>query len=77
VRARKREHQHGTGAKTTKGRNPKLVWFTAVRTRAEAEAYEKHLQELSHKSNARAITDLIIQFEDLVLDLDNPKLKRS
>lgn len=77
VRARKREHQMGTGAKTTKGRNPKLVWFSAVRTRAEAESYEAHLTELARRSNGRAITEMIIDFEDLVRELENPNLVRG
>ena len=76
LRARKREHERGT-AITTQGRNPKLVWFSAVRTRAEAEAYEKHLQDLALRNNGRAITNMIIQFEDLVRALDNPGLARN
>ena len=67
------EHTSGQ-TKSTKGKNPKLVWFTRVRTREEAREYEKFLNRL-RKDNVRAITRMIDEFLVLIDHVHNPRKK--
>lgn len=69
VRARKLEHRQGR-TKSTAGHEPKLKWFTRVRTREEAVQYEQHLTGISKASGGRAIARMIIEFGDLVRSID-------
>ena len=64
LRARIYEHRRGK-TKSLVGREPKLVWFSRTRTRDDARTYEKYLWELIN-SNERAITRLVIEFNDLI-----------
>ena len=69
LRARLMEHRHGTGAKATSGKHPKLQWFAIVHTRDEAIEAEKRMKALV-KRNPREVRKLIIQFRDLYKELD-------
>ena len=56
---------------TTRGRNPKLVWFTTAPTRDEAEGLEQRLQELNATpAGRRAINRQVVRFKRLVDELD-------
>ena len=68
LRERLSEHRDGK-TPTTKGRGPKLVWFTTVNTREEAVKLEKDIKKLA-SSNQRQIRRMIVRFEDLVRELD-------
>ena len=61
------EHQR----KATSGNEPsmKLVWFSYVRTRDEAGAYEAYLSELTGR-NERAVTRMVVEFKQLVAELN-------
>ncbi len=74
LKARILEHNRGK-TKSTADKNPKLVWFSRVRTRSEAEAYEKELSELCRDENDRPVSRMVIEFlelRDLVQDIRNP-----
>lgn len=68
LRARLTEHRDGR-AKTTAGRNPKLVWFVGVRSRDDAACAEVALKEQMHR-NPRETTKRVLGFQDLVRELD-------
>ena len=70
---RTRNFEHTTGqTETTKDKNPRLVWFSVVRTRKEAEEYEKFLNRL-RKENIRAINRMVSEFLDLFALVHNPR----
>ena len=58
--------------KSTRGKNPKLAWFSRVRTREEAREYEKYLKKVC-KDNERAITKMVNEFLVLIKDVHDPK----
>ena len=65
--------EHTTGqSKSTRGKNPKLAWFTRVRTRSEAREHEKFLKEQCD-SNRRAVTRMIDEFLVLMDHVHNPR----
>ena len=68
IRERLMEHRDGT-TKSTVGRNPRLVWFTIVPTRDEAEELEVELKKLVD-GNPREVRRLVRKFQDLVEELD-------
>ena len=68
LRERLSEHRDGR-AKSTAGRNPKLVWFGIVGTREAATAMEVELKKLVH-SNPREIRRMVLSFRDLTSELD-------
>ena len=64
------EHRNNMSA-STKGRNPKLVWFTTAPTRDEAASLEQYLQQLnSGPTGRREINRWVVQFKQLVDELD-------
>lgn len=74
LKARILEHNRGK-TRSTADKNPKLVWFSRVRTRSEAEAYEKELSKLCRDENDRAVSTMVVEFLeiiDLVHDLRKP-----
>ena len=68
LRERLMEHRDGT-TKSTAGKNPKLVWFSAVATRNQATEFEVELKMLCAK-NPREIRRLVLDFKDLVKELN-------
>ena len=68
LRARLMEHRDGTGAGATKGKHPKLQWFSVMSTRPEAIEMEKKMKALL-KRNPREVRKLIIQFRDMYEEL--------
>ena len=62
------EHRDGR-TKSTAGRDPKLVWFTIVRSRDEATELEPLIKELCDR-NPREIRRRIVGFQNLVRLLD-------
>lgn len=70
LHARLQEHRTNM-SQSTKGRNPKLVWFTTVPTRSEAEGLEKELNNLNANTQARReIHRMVVRFKQLVIELD-------
>ena len=69
LRERLYEHRGGRGAKTTAGKNPKLVWYSVVPTRDAATKLEVELKQLVD-SNPREITRMVVSFQDLQRELD-------
>ena len=67
LRERLSEHKDGK-TRTTRGKNPKLQWFVAVPSRASALMMETELDALK-LDNERALRRMIIQFSDLVEEL--------
>lgn len=64
------EHLNGMSIKT-RGRQPKLQWFTTVPTRAEAADLEQSLKQLnSNEASRREITRLVADFKKLATHLD-------
>lgn len=63
-----RLHEHRNDmSQSTKGRNPKLAWFTTVPTRKDAADLEQKLQQLNtNASSRRQITRMVVQFKRLV-----------
>ena len=68
LRERISEHRDGR-VKSTAGRNPKLVWFTSIASRESATALEVELKKLVD-SNPREIRRMMLNFQDLVRELD-------
>ena len=74
LKSRVLEHNRGK-TKDTSGKNPKLVWFSRVRTRSEAEAYEKYLEKLCREENDRPVSRMVVEFlelRELVQDIRKP-----
>ena len=69
------EHLFGKTT-STRGKEPKLVWFSMVHTRGEAKAYEKFLKELCD-NNERAITRMIYKFLELIKNVKDPRETRA
>lgn len=70
LHARLQEHRTNM-SQSTKGRNPKLVWFTTVPTRPEAEHLEKELNNLNANAQTRReIHRMVVRFKHLVVELD-------
>jgi predicted GIY-YIG superfamily endonuclease len=67
IRPRVSEHKDGKHTET-KGKNPRLQWFTTAPTRREANALEAELKKLE-KSNPRKIREMIFEFQDVVEEL--------
>ena len=70
-----RLHEHRNSmSQSTKGREPKLQWFTTVGTRKEAADLEAELQQLnSNPIGRREINRWVVDFKKLVDELDyNP-----
>lgn len=67
-----RLHEHRNNQTlSTKGKEPKLQWFTAVQTRSEAADLEIELQQLaSNATGRREINRLIVDFKQLTDQLD-------
>ena len=67
-----RMHEHRNNmSQSTKGREPKLQWFTTVDTRSQAADLESELQELnSNPTDRRKITRLVADFKRLAVQLD-------
>lgn len=67
-----RLHEHRNNmSQSTRGRGPKLQWFTTVPTRREAADLEAELQDLnSNAIGRRAINRLIVDFQRLTAELD-------
>ena len=67
-----RLHEHRNDmSQSTKGRNPKFVWFTTVPTRRDATGLEQHLQQLNSKaSSRREITRMVVQFKRLIDEMN-------
>ena len=64
------EHLNGMSIKT-RGRQPKLQWFTTVPTRAEAADLEQYLEQMnSNEASRREITRLVADFKKLATHLD-------
>ena len=64
------EHRNNM-SRGTKGRNPKLVWFTTASTRDEAVGLERYLQQLnSGPTGRREINRRVVQFKQWVDELD-------
>ena len=68
LRERLMEHRDGQ-TKSTAGKDPKLVWFEVVDTREDAEEMEAELKHLRDK-NLREIRRMVLDFQDLVKELD-------
>ena len=68
IRERLKEHRDGT-TRPTRGRNPKLVWFSTVPTREQATGLEVQLKKLCDR-NPRQIRRWVRSFQDLVEELD-------
>lgn len=70
LHARLQEHRTNM-SQSTKGRNPKLVWFTTVPTRPEAETLEKELNDLNANGQTRRqIHQMVSRFKQLAAELD-------
>lgn len=68
LRERLTEHRDGR-TKSIAGKHPKLVWFTTVDTRDEATKMEVEFKKLID-SNQREIRRMLINFRDLISELD-------
>ena len=68
LRERLMEHRDGDTVSTA-GKNPRLVWFTKVSTRDEATTLESELKRLCDE-NPREVRRRVLQFQDLVQELD-------
>ena len=70
IRERLHEHRNNM-SQSTRGREPKLQWFTTVETRNEATALEAELQQLnSDPTGCREISRWIVDFKELAGELD-------
>lgn len=67
LRARLMEHRDGL-VKSTAGKNPQFVWFSALPTRKLATEFEAELKTLCAK-NPREIRRWILDFQDLVKEV--------
>ena len=67
-----RMHEHRNNmSQSTRGREPKLQWFTTVDTRSQAADLEAELQKLnSNPTDRRKITRLVADFKRLAVQLD-------
>ena len=67
-----RLHEHRNNQTlSTKGKEPKLQWFTTVQTRSEAADLEVDLQQrVSNATGRREINRLIVEFKQLSDQLD-------
>ena len=73
IKSRILEHNRGK-TKATIGKNPKLVWFSRVRTRPEAEAYEKDLKKLCRDENDRVVSrTMVVPFLEIVDLVQDPR----
>jgi len=75
-----RLHEHRNNmSQSTKGKEPKLQWFTTVQTRNEAADLEVELQQLnSNPAGRREINRLIVDFKQLSDQLDyTPHLSQA
>ena len=68
IRERLMEHRDGA-ARSTSGRNPKLVWFMRFPSREDAAAHESRLKALC-RDNPRQVRRMIRAFQDIVGELD-------
>ena len=68
LRVRLMEHRDGV-IPPTAGRDPELVWFTLVESRAEAKALKVRLRRLCD-DDPREMRRWVIRFQDLVRDLN-------
>lgn len=68
-----RLHEHRNNQTlSTKGKEPKLQWFTTVQSRSEAADLEADLQQLaSNATGRREINRLIVDFKQLAEQLDH------
>lgn len=70
LRERLREHRFNMSYSTA-AKEPKLQWFTTVRTRAEAADLEVKLKQMnSHPASRREITRWVTDFKELIEELD-------
>ena len=67
-----RLHEHRNNqTPSTRGKEPKLQWFTTVSTRREAVDLEAYLQQLnSNPAGRREINRMIVDFKKLTNELD-------
>lgn len=67
-----RLHEHRNNmSQSTRGKEPKLQWFTTVQTRNEAADLESELQQFnSNPAGRREINRLVVDFKKLVGELD-------
>ena len=71
LHARLQEHRTNM-THSTKGTNPKCVWFTTVPTRSEAENLENELNRLNDSDiTRREIHRMVVKFRQLVEELDH------
>ena len=68
IRERLMERRDGA-ARSTSGRNPKLVWFMRFPSREDAAAHESVLKALC-RDNPRQVRRMIRAFQDIVGELD-------
>jgi len=68
LRPRIMEHKDNQ-ERATKGRTPKLIWFSEVPTKSEATEWEAALKKLV-ETNPRRIRHMVTDFKDLVNELD-------
>lgn len=68
LRERISEHRDGN-TKSTAGKNPKLVWFTALSSRDAATSMEAEMKKLVD-SNTREIRRMYVKFQDLIKEVD-------
>ena len=68
LRERLSEHKDGK-TRSTKGKDPRLVWFTRLSSREEATHLEAYLKEVNDR-NEREIRRMVVQFKDLADALD-------
>ena len=68
LRERLSEHKDGK-TRSTKDKNPRLVWFTELRSREEATHLEADLKKVNDR-NQRKIRRMVVQFKDLAEALD-------
>ena len=70
LHARLQEHRINRHGRTA-GRNPKLVWYTTVPTRAEAKSLEEELQRMNANGQTRRkVHQMVVRFRQLVDELD-------
>ncbi|MCH8818372.1 MAG: GIY-YIG nuclease family protein [Chloroflexi bacterium] len=69
LRIRMTEHRDGSGPKSTKDRNPRLIWFTELPTRETAMEVEVELKNLIAR-NPREVRKLAMAFQDLIKDVE-------
>ena len=68
LRERISEHRDGN-TKSTAGKNPKLVWFTALSSRNAATSMEAEMKKLVDV-NPREIRRMYVRFQDLIKEVD-------